>query len=331
MIAYTWSLFYGHINRILNMAKKTPLTKLIIVGFNDRLCDGLYPAIVAPVFQFKDDKSKLLIPPFKIEKNMVNGGDILTGDEWAEQLDRENMTSITPIEPKVDHSLWVDTDKTIKYDSYSECSKTLLEMSLKHLSTAKTLAGIGKLDEAEESLAISFNANNNCIGALAFECAIDIRKGEKDYSDFFVRTMTHISITEEEFSVLIKHYDSFINTSRAAKRNRNPQLFIDELNREGFKGSYILEAFLDGWWDEKIRKMVVGYGDLNYLDLALKIWYANDHDRSFAFEVGCTWANDDLSFDGWDGDTIRLLAKRIEEIMQKKTDVEEFISQNDQK
>lgn len=113
------------------------LEDLEIVGYSDVLTADLVPRIVPPVFRFCAAPRRLVIPPFRLVDDHVEGG--IEGDE--SDLDRfvgnEQATRIQqPIQARPKHHLWIDEHFKPQYGPEEEVIEQLRAMAKKEIRLA---------------------------------------------------------------------------------------------------------------------------------------------------------------------------------------------------
>ena len=181
----------------------TLLDDLEIIGFADALPEEALPRIVTPVFRHKKDRTRILLPPFRLDANCAYGGDWDGMSTWQGLIKTGNMTELPkPIPAKSDHQLWIDEGNEPRYEPRATAHKKLEAIATERVSEAQAALAKGDLPAVERLATAAFNADDRNIEALVVKAAARKLKGKPRHIDFFA-SLAH-GITPEHFTTLVE-------------------------------------------------------------------------------------------------------------------------------
>src|SRR5436309_96818 len=98
-----------------------PVANLTILAYANRFARGAPPRKVAPIFQLKDNPTRLILPPFKLVGEYVSGGTVGAVDDLEATVEEGNATRLeNPIQAEPDSVLWVEYGEVVHYDRASK-------------------------------------------------------------------------------------------------------------------------------------------------------------------------------------------------------------------
>jgi len=163
------------------MTKTYNLADLEIVGYSDVLTVDLVPRIVPPIFRFRAEAEKLLIPPFRLIDDHVEGG--IEGDE--SDLDRfvgnEQATRIPqPIQARPKHHLWIDEHFKPQYGPEGKVVERLRAVAKKNIPLAWEAIHKEDFDTALQLAQTAIAADEFSLDALLVKAVADKLRGHDD-------------------------------------------------------------------------------------------------------------------------------------------------------
>lgn len=163
------------------MAKTHNLADLEIVGYSNVLTVDLVPRIVPPIFRFRSDPARLLIPPFRLVDDHVEGG--IEGDE--SDLDRfvgsEQATRIQPpIQARPVHHLWIDQRFKPHYGAEGKVIERLRAVAKKNIPLAWAAIHKEDFDKALQLAQTAIAADELSLDALLVKAVVDKLTGHDD-------------------------------------------------------------------------------------------------------------------------------------------------------
>ncbi len=163
------------------MTKTYNLTDLEIVGYSDVLTDDLVPRIVPPIFRLRADPGRLVIPPFRLVDDHVEGG--IEGDE--SDLDRfvgnEQATRIQqPIQARPKHHLWIDEHFKPQYEPDGKVIERLRTVAKQNIPLAWEAVHDRDFDAALQLAQTAIAADESSLDALLVKAVVDKLTGHDD-------------------------------------------------------------------------------------------------------------------------------------------------------
>jgi len=185
------------------MSDPVPFLALEIIGYANRLEASMLPAVVPPVFRWKGDLERVLLPPFVIRDGYVFGGTESNGAALQAFNHAGEVTLFDePLEVRLDFELWIDLDTTVHYEAISDASAHLQGIASEHISIAEEALLEGDFTKAEECCRIALNADDRVIDSLAISAAIaqrDKRNGDAKLMEKMA--LGHVTARGFEFMV----------------------------------------------------------------------------------------------------------------------------------
>ena len=161
------------------MSESHSIAELEIVGYAAALPDTMLPAVVPPVFRLKRDQSHILLPPFTIKDRAVHGATSIRCHEMDALCEAEEVTTLPePIEPQMNHELWVGLDCQVHYDEVSTASAKLRKIAMERIELATEALRAGNFDDAQEHSRTALCADDRLMEPLAITAAIGQKKGQ---------------------------------------------------------------------------------------------------------------------------------------------------------
>jgi hypothetical protein len=156
------------------MAEPTSLADLLVVGCSDVLSPELRPVRLPPVFRWRDDPNRFLLPPFHITSGVVYNGTEVDGAELGRLVEDERLTLLEGQEwsARPDFELWMDLHGRAEYQAYSEVQAAMDRIYTESFRRAEAALGSGQLSEAERLCGICILANGEKLEPFFMKAAI---------------------------------------------------------------------------------------------------------------------------------------------------------------
>jgi len=188
----------------------TLITTLNVVGYSDALSkDGsCWPCIVPPIYQMKENLEKIILPPFKLEGEYINGG-VYDFYSLLEGWEQHGSCTQVPIRDALpNHTLWVDENGMVQYEPTDIVKEKLQQISQKNIKQAELALRMGDLKTANDCAQISCNANEGGIESIAIHIVVDKLQGDKRTAKFLQRMAFENGHSKEDLNKLIEKYQS---------------------------------------------------------------------------------------------------------------------------
>lgn len=163
------------------MPAAIPLEQLEVIGYADALDPGMFPSIVPPVFRFRQEPERLLVPPYSLNGGFVCGASEIGLSEIRELRDAAEMVLFeTPFPVRNDFELWIDESAISHYQTRISARSHLRKFSDHSIHQAKIAFSHGGIAEAERFCSAAISADDKCVEAFVIKAAIRRRQNDAD-------------------------------------------------------------------------------------------------------------------------------------------------------
>ena len=164
------------------------ISDLKVIGYANVLSGSMLPSIVLPIFSFKTDHNKVLVPPYVINRGFLYGATEISYDEVTCMKDNYKVTLfIHEFPAKNDFTLWIDDSRAHHYEESWKANVTLNNISLLNIVHAEDELFSGNIDEAERLARIAISANDKQIDALVILAAISRKRNNIDGQNLMIK------------------------------------------------------------------------------------------------------------------------------------------------
>ncbi len=186
------------------------IRELLVVGYADALNPNMLPSIVPPVFGKRADRTRFILPPFRIDASEVRNGTEVDQEELADLQAAEEITLFAPgevVDAQQGFELWIDQDFVHRYEPSAIVRTQLRVIAAKHVDLAVSALKEGRLVEAERFGGIAISANDRRIEPLVIRAVICRLEGNLAGEQLMVE-MASSALTSEAFNALVERYQS---------------------------------------------------------------------------------------------------------------------------
>ena len=155
---------------------------LVVIGYADVLPDGHGPVVVPPVLASRTEPRQWTLPPFRLAGGLLIGGRVLGPEDFAEVCARGNLTlpADCAINALPDHSLWVDHEGTLRYQSSDVVQHAIGELYGRLMAEAEAHLRFGEVESAVARARMAATANPRPVEARALMAAGYAFRGEDE-------------------------------------------------------------------------------------------------------------------------------------------------------
>jgi len=204
------------------MAKKfIPLMELEVAGYADPRGSNMLPAIMPPVFRYKDEPSRVLVPPYAFASDHLCDATEIEANE-LERLCHAGEVEMLP-EPfaaKPNHSLWQDETSRCYYEPSTAVRRKLDGIAAEKVKQAVSKLRSGELELADQLAGAAVSASGREMTPFAIKAAIYRVKNELSSAG----VMQELSGADAQaFQALVGRYSGMIATgSTSGHANQGP-------------------------------------------------------------------------------------------------------------
>jgi len=179
------------------------LDDLEIVGYAEVLNERLVPHVVPPIYRRRDDRGKLLFPPFRLAGDVVVGGMAGTREDLSHFIADGRATDIDPpIRAQADHELWIDQGMRPRYEPFDAADGHLREIATGALNRARQLLIKKDLAGAEREADMAMAADDRLADPFALKAAVAKLRGRDDDVES-LRQIATVDCTPAAFDALL--------------------------------------------------------------------------------------------------------------------------------
>lgn len=161
------------------MARPVSIETLDVIGFADRLEPGTLPAVVPPLFRFRDEPQRILVPPFSLADGHVWRATERCFPEIEILRDQGEITLFEdPFPARADYELWFDNGGARRYEPLLVALGKRRDFARDAFGRARVAFRQNRLDEAERLCTAAIAANDNSVDAFVLKAAIRARWGD---------------------------------------------------------------------------------------------------------------------------------------------------------
>ena len=181
--------------------------QLEVIGYADSLASVMVPSVVPPVFRFRDDPDRVLVPPFTLHGGFLCGASEIT-DAEARQLGHkgEMVLFLDPFPASSDFELWISQAGPC-YESRTTAKKRLMKLAQQFVAQAEIAFRIGDTEGAEQLCSAAVSADDRSREAFAIKAAIRRQQADAE-GERLMAELAGASPQQDWFRVLVDHYAS---------------------------------------------------------------------------------------------------------------------------
>ena len=188
------------------------LADLEVIGYADALSREDAPAIVPPVFRFRDQKDRCLLPPFQIADDWVVNPKEVSMDQARDLADEERITLPRACRhpARANWTLWLNERGALRYEPTPDAERTLEEIYQRHLAAATTALTRGKIDTAEQHAETALAANEDAHDPYAILAVCHGMIGEENEMMLMREVCLESGASERSFVALVAAYSEML-------------------------------------------------------------------------------------------------------------------------
>ena len=161
------------------MPEAIPIDQLEVIGYADSLEPGMLPSIVPPVFRFRAQRDRALLPPYTLNSGFLYGASEVEYVRIQELYEADEIVLFeNPFLAKAGFELWIDESTESRYETRSSARSSLQRLANQSIQLAKTAFENGNLAESERFCSSAIAADDKCLDAFVIKAAI--RRREND-------------------------------------------------------------------------------------------------------------------------------------------------------
>lgn len=192
------------------------LDQLLVVGYADALPEGKGPAIVPPIFQFREHPDRFLVPPFSLV------GDWLAGHQSIDRAELKSLATSEEIsllddgreqQARPDYLLWVDDEGHVAYQALIEARDGMHLIKQKHLDAATEALKLGEIDRAEKHAGIALGASEQALEPRSILAACYRQRGDVKALQVIEKSAIGAGHSQEAFSTVADFYADMLPLS----------------------------------------------------------------------------------------------------------------------
>jgi hypothetical protein len=199
------------------MAGPVSLSDLLVVGYSDVLPPSIKPVRLPPVFRWRDNEDRYLLPPFHITAGMVYNGTEVS----AEEAMRLNGDQITLLEQawlaERDFELWMDVQGRIEYQPYADVQAAMDQIHVECFRSAQSALRNQHLEEADRLCGICILANGEKLEPYFLKAAI-LRHWGRRAGVERLREITARNVDQQWFEDRLTHWLQVIQPAPSKMR-----------------------------------------------------------------------------------------------------------------
>ena len=188
------------------MSKVWKLAELDIIGYADVRERTLLPAIVPPVFQLRIDRDVVLLPPYKLDRDVVAGATSVSLMEAEQLKEAGKLTFLSGGAMKAADScqLWLHRDGRMHYQPIHEAKRTMEQLGRDAMKRAIVELKDGRIDQAEVAASEAILYNDSPVEPYAIKAAIRRRQGNLAGEQLMAELARPVD--PAAFAILVDHY-----------------------------------------------------------------------------------------------------------------------------
>ena len=184
---------------------------LQVVGYANVLSQNMLPWIVAPVFGWKADPDRFILPPFYLDAaGVVRNGTEVDPEELADLQAADEITLFAPnafFDAQQNFELWIDQNFVPHYELAGVARQKLREIGREYDRLAKAALREGKLEEAEQFAGVAISADDRLIGPLVIRAVICRLQSNRAGEQLMIE-MASTAMTPEDFNAFVDQYQA---------------------------------------------------------------------------------------------------------------------------
>ncbi len=188
------------------MQRAWNLEELEIVGYANVLKQTMLPSVVPPVFRFKTDASRALVPPYSLNAGFLCNATEVPQAELEDLSAAREITLFDALFPaRAGFELWVDQSFQWHYQPLEEVNRTLSGIAAAEIENAEQALRNGDLKQAERRSGVAISADDKRLEPLAIKAAIRRMRGNQPGERLMARLAAPV-VSEGQFTSLVDDY-----------------------------------------------------------------------------------------------------------------------------
>ena len=186
---------------------------LQVAGYANVLSQNMLPWIVAPIFRWKADPDRYILPPFYLDAagTVRNGAEVDT-KELADLQAAEEITLFAPdavFNAQQNFELWIDQNFVPHYEPAGVARRKLREIGQQYDLLAQAALRAGNLEQADEFAGVAISADDRLIPPLVIRAVICRVQGNRAGERLMIEMAS--TIPPEDFNALVDKYQALAN------------------------------------------------------------------------------------------------------------------------
>ncbi len=140
---------------------------------HDSMPRNLLPSVLVSIFQLRQPPYDLIMPSYRIEGDRLIGGALDSQDALEEMVWlKEAVRLPEPIQPLINHVLWMDEDSHVYYRPQEEVLEHLRQRAEQWVAEARDALRERRLDNALTLAQRAISADEDCYDAVVIKAAV---------------------------------------------------------------------------------------------------------------------------------------------------------------
>jgi hypothetical protein len=188
--------------------------QLEVIGYADPRQSGMLPSIVPPIFRFREQPGRILVPPFSLSAGFLCGASEVDHLEIQELRDAGDVVLFgDQFGAETDYELWIDESHIHHYEARTTARRHLQNVAVQSIQQAKAAFRDGRLAESERFCSAAISADDKFIDAFVLKAAIRRRQQDLEGAWLMARLISPY-LNELSFERLVDGYTASNQTSR---------------------------------------------------------------------------------------------------------------------
>jgi len=155
------------------------IADLEVVGYANVFGETMLPTVAPPVFRFKADATRALLPPYHLNGAAVYNATAVSQAELEElRAAREITLFDDSFAAQANYELWIDQSFQRHYQPLDEAESELGRIAERAIHEAEEALRQGNLADAERLSGVAISANDRRVEPLAINAAISRLNGD---------------------------------------------------------------------------------------------------------------------------------------------------------